>query len=168
MMQVLIENHVLRRRNKKETTMHTKRNVEGESLQKRSYYRLPCHIPVTFNRLCKTEPRQLLSDEAHEGIICNISGGGVKLSTALEMHTDDRIFFPMQIDGCDLYLMGEIRRSQHTGAAENPASPEAPEAPAPNTNTMRQYGVMFVGISELDRDKIIRYLFQQQKQRVRN
>ena len=122
---------------------------EGESLQKRSFFRLPINLPVKYSLLRENEYGQIVANKMHDGNISNLSGGGMKMVTTVEMEEKDRIFVSLNLDGVELFLTGEIRLKHHS----------------PDETSKFQYGLMFVDISETDQDKIVRYLFQQQNRR---
>ena len=123
---------------------------EGERLQRRNFFRLSCYIPAKFTFLKKNESDQLISNEPHNGIICDLSGGGIKMTTKLEMEEKDCILISLPLDDNDLFLTGEIRVKYGN----------------PNATHQFQYGIMFSDISVMDQNKIVRYLFEQQKHRI--
>ena len=129
--------------------MLARKTVEGADIQRRSFFRLACQIPVQYRWLKKSELYRMDDGEWHAGTICNLSGGGVLMQSPIEMDEQDRVFITLRLAGEDLLLMGEIR-IRRTGPYGE-----------------KQYGIMFTGISMIDQDKIVRYLFQQQPRRVR-
>ena len=122
---------------------------EGESLQKRNFYRLPCHIPIKFSLLKEDEYGQIVANSMHDANITNLSGGGIKMSSTVEMDERDRIFFSLNLDGNDMFLTGEVRLKHSS----------------PDDSARYQYGLMFIDISEANQDRIIRYIFHQQNRR---
>ena len=125
---------------------------EGEKIQRREFFRLSCQIPTEFKPLKKNNfCRQKPSEPHHEGLICNLSAGGLKLMTNLKMEEKDSILIPFSLGGDDFRLTGEIRTKYGKSAVSK----------------QFQYGVIFDDISEKDQDKISKHLLHQQYQRVR-
>ena len=124
---------------------------KGQSLQKRDYFRLSCNIPVKFRSLGKYETGGGDPDELHNGILSDLSGGGVKMQTDMEMEEKDEVFLSFYLDNDAFHLLGEIRAKYYD----------------PSAKQRFQYGIIFSVITELERDRIVRYLFNQQKRRVR-
>ena len=120
---------------------------EGESLQKREYERFSCYTSTHFSLLGKGETGKQSQSDSHNGIICNMSGGGMRIITRQDMELEDRIVVNVRVFGEDLQLPGDIRVKYKDS----------------NTCRQFQYGVEFSDISDIDRDKIIRYLLRQQK-----
>ena len=123
---------------------------ESESLQRRNFFRMACDVPTSFMLLKKNESGCPVSNEFHDGIICNLSGGGVKMITDLEMEEEDRLLISLPLDGDDLFLPGEIRAKYNNNNAIHPF----------------QYGIMFSDISLTNQDRIARYLFREQMQHL--
>ena len=115
--------------------------------QKRDFFRLDCHIPTSFTLLAKDELGKLVIKDSYEGIISNISGGGVNLVTEIELAEKVNIFIRLRLDEEEMFLVGEIRVKYSN----------------PDEVFPFQYGVMFSDISALEQEKIIKYLFKLQK-----
>jgi len=82
------------------------------------------------------------SDEMYSGIIRDLSGGGIKMVTKIDIEAHGIIKFNMQIDSKDYELFGKIMFKKHDWHALQPYT----------------YGIMFLGISEADRETLILYL----------
>ena len=119
---------------------------EGERIQQRDFFRLSCSIPLDFQIRIENESGIQFSDEMYSGIIQDLSGGGIRMATKTDIAAYKPIKFNLQLDD-DIYeLLGEIIFKKHN-----------PHAALPFT-----YGVMFLGLSEVDREKIVIYLHHAQ------
>ena len=139
--------------------------------QRRNFFRLDCHIPIQFNWLDKDFQSRQGCSEPYDGLICNLSGGGVRLTTEFEMEEKDCITFYLNLDGDEFFLSGEVQQEYRSAGRDSDgdsgANSNAYLDAHSDTVHSFQYGIMFIGISIVDQDRIIRYLFQQQKLRVR-
>ena len=122
---------------------------DDEGVQKREFYRLPCHIPTKFTLIKTDLLGRFISTEIHKGVICDLSGGGVKIIAGPDLELRNRLFIPLHIDNMELFLTGEIRAKYSI----------------PNAANKTQYGIVFSDISGTDQDRIVQYLFRQQMQR---
>ena len=114
---------------------------------RRRFFRMTCSIETEFVLLRKNEFGKLTSAEMQKGTICDISGGGARITSESEMEVKDRLFITLHLDNEDLFLTGEIRTKQKT----------------PNKTKNKRYGVIFCNISEVEQDKIVRYMFWQSR-----
>ena len=126
--------------------MFTQKIQEKERTQRRFFFRVDCDIPLKFTLVQKADVAPLLSNNKFEGTVCNLSGGGLKLMTDLDMEINDRIVTSLRLGGENLFLMGEVRVKYGYSPAMH----------------QYEYGLMFIGISQLEQDKIIKYLLRQQ------
>ena len=142
---------------------------EGEAPQRRNFFRLDCNIPIQFN--CLDSRNRQSCSEPRDGVICNLSGGGVGLITEFEMEEKDRIFFYLNLDVDELFLSGEVQQEYRNADRDSCEDSDVDSNEYSNTYSdtvhLFQYGIMFIDISIVDQDRIVRYLFQQQKLRVR-
>ena len=106
-------------------------------MQLRDFFRLPCTIPFNYSVLTANKPGKI-----HEGIIKNLSGGGIKIVTRLEMAADDTIRFSLSLGNDTYKLTGKIKHKDHYSFAMKPFV----------------YGVMFTGMTKTVQEKIILYL----------
>ena len=119
---------------------------DGESIQKRNDFRLNCHIPARIRLWENQDPNEPNLNELRDGTIINLSGGGAKFLTRLEMEEGDRIFIYFRLNGEELFLNGEIKAKYGNSTPSN----------------QFQYGVMFCDVSASNQHKIVRYLFHSQ------
>ena len=124
---------------------------EGEALQKRNFYRHSCDISTVFTLLETNETGQITVKDSYNGVINNMSGGGIKLHSEIKLSVKDSIIVHLKLDDENLLLFGEIRVKYINSAGDQ----------------QHQYGVMFSNISDADQDKIIKFLFRQQNSRVK-
>ena len=119
---------------------------ESERIQQRDFFRLSCSIPLNFQISIENESEIQFSDEMHTGIIQDLSGGGIRMLTKAEIAAYELIKFNLQLDDNIYELTGEIIFKTHN----------------PYTALSYAYGVMFLGLSEADREKIVIYLHHTQ------
>ena len=123
---------------------------DDELTDERKYFRLDCELPVKFAHMYYTEPGLPASGKAHDGIALDLSGGGIRLSSNLKMQEKDRLIISLNLDGDDLFLIGEIRVTYDKSYYSD----------------WFQYGVMFQGMTQTEQDKIVRYLLREQVRRA--
>ena len=116
---------------------------EGERIQQREFFRLPYSIPMNFSIRTEDESEKSFSDEIYEGEIRDLSGGGIKIVTKSELALNDLIRINLQLDKDSYALTGEVRfRIENLDAV----------------NSSYTYGVMFMGLYESKREKILSFL----------
>ncbi len=136
--------------------------------QRRSYYRIPCDIEAQFRvlpedvKISKVTEENLdyymeMSGESDmiKGAILDISGGGVRLRTyhkapeksvllmSFIMENETYIFEPL--------LLGRVLHCD----------------PVDNSSEIYEYRVEFQGISEVDREIIIKFIFEEERKSKR-
>ena len=116
----------------------------------RNYFRLVCRIPASIKIVRKNVSGYMIPGEPHDTIICNISGGGVRILANFIVDADERILITFKLNDDILILTGEIRVKLDD----------------PGSEFRYQYGVMFTGMSRIDQDIVYKYLFQEQTFRV--
>jgi c-di-GMP-binding flagellar brake protein YcgR len=112
---------------------------DGKRIQQRDFFRLPYFNIINFQVRVENESGIQFSDEMHSGIIRDLSGGGMKMAAKVDIAKYEIIKFNLQLEGKSYELVGAIMFKKHDRHAVQPYT----------------YGVMFWGISEADRDKII-------------
>ncbi|MDN5277643.1 MAG: hypothetical protein PWR01_1608 [Clostridiales bacterium] len=113
-------------------------------LQRRSFYRLKINLPVLF-RLIEQGPEQPGYMKAYTA---DISGGGVRLLTDEKLEPGQQVECRIPIGERDfLELKGLVVRV----------------VPCVEGNYKFEVGVKFVDILEAERDRLIQFIFQQQR-----
>ena len=118
----------------------------GRRIQQRNFYRLPYTNVVNFQIKTEDEAGVHFTDETYNGIIRDLSGGGIKMVSKTNIEIHGIIKFNLQLDDKTYELFGKIMVKKHEQHALQPYS----------------YGVMFLGISEDDREKLLLFLHYQQ------
>ena len=139
----LIKNYVI-----EGTLQFTEFKLFGKSkqIQQRNYFRLQYLNEFNFHMRKKGETGLQFSDETQNGIIRDLSGGGIKFVAAINLHKYDIIKFNLQIEDKNYELIGEIILKTFNLNSVYPFT----------------YGVMFFGLSEAERDKIILFIHKRQ------
>jgi c-di-GMP-binding flagellar brake protein YcgR len=113
-------------------------------LQRRSFYRLKINLPVLF-RLIEQGPEQ---PDYMKAYTADISGGGVRLLTDEKLEPGQQVECRIPIGERDfLELKGLVVRV----------------VPCVEGNYKFEVGVKFVDILEAERDRLIQFIFQQQR-----
>lgn len=105
----------------------------------------------------------LLSDKFHEyehtGEVINISGGGLKLVSTLNLskgnYLDMCIFFPPAFNN-PFFVIGQVRKRKVVMEKD------------PGEEVSYHLGIKFAAIDERDREAIIKYIFQTERQKLRD
>lgn len=133
--------------------------TEFEKQQRREYYRYDCIIGMNTRQLSVEEYDDfssngqfiLLPDPAGKSVIVDISGGGMRFVSA-DKYEAGRILHCIFM----LTINGETRRFETMfkiiGAR-----------PSPNNIRNTEYRGEFIGLSNTDRDYIVKFIFEQQR-----
>lgn len=128
-----------------------------EKKQRREYYRFACAIPMLDRLLSAAEERQLIegdplfSEETDElteqrSIIIDISGGGLRFVSEGKYESGDMIRIRVHLHA-DMTLIARVISS----------------IPRENTTDRFEQRAKFVNITRLERDEIVRYIFEQER-----
>lgn len=136
--------------------------------QRRKYYRLECVHDIKYRILTENKENRLPNDDNADqkdenmrhnwikGAIIDISGGGAKLSSHVEHKKGDKIEIMLEL------VMGKSLRDMVL-KAEVIASEKIPER-----RGRYEHRVQFYNITQKDRDDIIKYIFEQDRKRIKN
>jgi c-di-GMP-binding flagellar brake protein YcgR len=130
---------------------------EGSRTQQRNFFRYECAMAVKFyiynenEKPANGEPPDTkpADDKLHDGIVLDISGGGIRLATRPVMAEGVllRIILPLNPDQEPLLAFGNVRDRQ-----------EKTQAVYPN-----QYHVQFTALSKIEQERIIQFIYNQQR-----
>ena len=129
---------------------------DGEKSLRRNAFRLNLEAMVVFS-IVEEDGNQ---SEKNEGKIIDLSAGGARIHTNREINKGELLNLSIQLEKDLIIAFGDIRYSE----------------PAP-TSTVRQqnqptyayqYGISFVMLADSDQEKIIRYIYQKQRQELKN
>lgn len=125
-------------------------------IQERNFFRLPVALKVEKDHNVEqvySEKNYIHSENEKEICIAgDISGGGVKLFTNIEHKHHDKIRLKLVIRGIEIITIGEVVRISET-----------------KTNDYKhkfkyEIGVKFVDIDDYQRDVIVKYIFEQERE----
>jgi c-di-GMP-binding flagellar brake protein YcgR len=95
------------------TKKQTNRQLDSEGTQKRRYVRLEVFSPVAFNSIIvEPDKRVRLHPEKKAGVLLNLSGGGVLISTTDRATEGELLLMKFDIKGFDALtnVLGKVKR----------------------------------------------------------
>lgn len=121
----------------------------GEIVQRREFFRFPCRLPLKFAEV--KEGETLFQDDMLFGIINDLSGGGMRFFSNDKVAEDAKISCILELGADSLLLIGKIvgRDDLKEGSYTF------------------DYRVIFAGILESDQQRIVRYIFNEQRQQLK-
>lgn len=126
-------------------------------VQRREFVRVDIHQPVRY--VISKLDKELKTVDAHfdgaggitkEGVLLDISGGGVRIRTAEKLERGEYITVDMNISGRSLRLNGKIIRC------------------VPDENKGYATGVAFYEMSERTQDKIVQLIFEIMRKQLKS
>lgn len=137
---------VLDRDNSKIYRLKLKRISDVNRVQLRGFYRLEVDVPVKKEFVIEEDGKRRIIEENCRSQ--NISGGGIKLYSNYEHKIDDQVLCSFSIDNHQIVAMGEVVRIEEVDIFYYKYG----------------IGVKFVELNEEDRDRIISFIFQKQRE----
>jgi c-di-GMP-binding flagellar brake protein YcgR len=119
---------------------------EGEKIQRRDFFRFSCVLPVKFSMV----DDEAMTDETAtvcQGIVKDIGGGGICFLTNESMDEGKFIKCVIKLDSEVLVVIGEVLQKHFF----------------PKSNYRYQYRIGFVGILPAEQEKIVQFIFNEQK-----
>ncbi|WFA07880.1 PilZ domain-containing protein [Tissierella sp. Yu-01] len=123
------------------------------TIQRRQDVRVSCSIPIYFTdrEFFINEDRKHLINQIEdiklnstEGIIADLSGGGIKLVTSKKFNPDEILVFLFYLKDKPIIVKGQLLHKAINIVKKTP---------------LYNYGVKFLDITEAEREEIIRFLF---------
>ena len=128
---------------------------EAEKMQRREFFRFECTLPLRF-ALIKSSPTEFMPNSMesgasaqalYEGIIKDLGGGGLRFVTNAEVENGDNVKCLLLLEREYIVVIGKILQKH--------SFPKSPYK--------FQYRVIFIGILPEEKDKIVQYVFNQQR-----
>lgn len=115
-------------------------------IQERNFFRLSVSLEIEKRFKMKDKNEEIVFEEMCR--TSDISGGGVKFFSNFKHQKNDQLLLTLNIDNKELNILGEVVRvSESSGNDYN-----------------YEIGVKFINIDNLERDIIIKYIFEQQRE----
>jgi len=141
---------------------------KGESVQSRQFFRFECTLPILYTALDgKSEQDELglgeelpegqmrsVTSALHNGLVRDISGGGMCFQSNDLIKVDQRIRCRMQLGRDTLHIVGTVLKSIERERKNDKKKSEY----------TYEYYVRYSGITAGDQERIIRYIFAQQRE----
>ncbi|MCL2605027.1 MAG: flagellar brake protein [Defluviitaleaceae bacterium] len=117
---------------------------DGEKVQRRNAFRFICSIPVTFNVVADSGEQSTRT----EGVVRDLSSGGIKMITTISIPQGSLLRIDLFLDDDYVMAFGHVLMTKHT-----------PE----NVKYPYQYGIRFEVLPESDEERIVRYVYNEQR-----
>ncbi|MFZ5352061.1 MAG: flagellar brake protein [Bacillota bacterium] len=118
---------------------------EIRKIQRRNYFRLKFIQNIYVRKVINIKEKEF--GERITGSMLDISGGGLCFTCTEELDDRDVVELSMNLNNIKLLLLGKIVRKSYT------ANPVAPYT----------YGVQFENITEIQRNEIMKFIFEEQR-----
>lgn len=128
-----------------------------EKFQRRQYFRLDCALEVRYRKLTVDESVSLVDKKPIDfnetiplvkSVMVDISGGGMRFLSTIKVDMGSFIFIKFKLKK-DFEIFGRIRHVR----------------PAERRPGVYEHRVEFLGLENSDRETIVRYIFEQERQR---
>ncbi|MCL2461798.1 MAG: PilZ domain-containing protein, partial [Defluviitaleaceae bacterium] len=130
---------------------------QGEKTQRREFYRADCLLPARVIAISEEMGETAVSPNAgphgmSEGVIKDIGGGGIRFITNLDMREHSQLKCLVHLPEDDVEALGAIREKKHF----------------PKSDYQYQYRVMFTGLPAVEQEKIVKFVFAEQRKALQN
>jgi len=123
---------------------------EGEKMQRREFFRFECTLPIRFSVISPevdTDRNPPTQQPLREGIIKDIGGGGLRFVSNADVESGENIKCLLLLEREYIVVIGKILHKYSF----------------PRSPYKYQYRVIFVGILPEEKEKIVQYVFNQQR-----
>jgi len=128
--------------------MHIKLLSEGRRIQRREFFRFTCLLPLKFAKITDSyHDEQLEQVVLYDGIIKDLGGGGIRFVSNESVDEKGRMKCVFMLGDECLVVIGKVLHKQFY----------------PKSNYKYQYRIEFVGISLPEQEKIVQYIFNEQR-----
>jgi len=122
-----------------------KLTTDGNKIQRRSAFRFNCALPVQFAVISQSGQQS----ERIEGLIIDLSAGGAKVFSSKSLRLGDLLNISLELGNDLVVAFGDVRTKT--------------ELPM-KSKYAYQYGIRFSLMPESDQEKIIRYMYKEQRE----
>lgn len=130
----------------KEPLLQLERVSEVTKIQRRNYYRLKVVKAIEIRKVINLKEK--LYDEYFCASLVDLSGGGIGINTIKELEENDIVEINMELNTIAVNVFGRVvRKELHTN----------------DNKDMYSYGIHFEKITEIDRNSIMRFIFEEQR-----
>lgn len=130
----------------KEPLLQLERVSEVIKIQRRNYYRLKVLKSIKVRKVVNIKEK--LYEEYFSASLIDISGGGVGISSTKKLEANDIVEINMELNSNIVNLLGKVVRI---------------ELLLKSQHDMYSYGIHFEKITEIDRNSIMRFIFEEQR-----
>lgn len=115
-------------------------------IQRRNYYRLKVLKPIKVRKALNLKEK--LFEEYFNASLIDLSGGGIGFTSYKELNENDIVELNMELNSNIVNLFGRIVRKEVNDR---------------NYKDMYLYGIHFEKITEIERNSIMRFIFEEQR-----
>ena len=120
----------------------------GEKVQRREAFRFNCALPVTYSIIFSSGEQS----DWEEGLVRDLSAGGVKMYSQKKLQLQDLLNISLQLGEDLVVAFGDVRTKRELGK---------------DSKFAYQYGVRFAMMPESDKERIIRYMYKEQREQLK-
>ncbi|MDR1539933.1 MAG: flagellar brake protein [Clostridiales bacterium] len=128
-------------------TMHVRLISEGERIQRREFFRFNCRMPMKF-AMASLEGKD--HAQLRQAEIKDIGGGGARIASDCEMEEQEKIKAVITLHQDYIIVAGKILRKEEVSGG----------------NMKFQYRMQFLGLSKEEQEKIVQFIFQEQRKNL--
>lgn len=130
----------------KEPLLQLERVSEVIKIQRRNYYRLKVLKSIKVRRVVNIKEK--LYEEYFSASLIDLSGGGIGISSIKKLEENDIVEINMELNTNIVNMLGKVVRI---------------ELLLKTQHDMYSYGIHFEKITEIDRNSIMRFIFEEQR-----